>query len=80
MVIWDLMKPVVAMIQGNCVAGGTEILSIVDIAFVAEDGTLHVLDPISGTPGLARSLPLEEDPLEIEVPWETAPADAGAEE
>eukprot|EP01045_Picozoa_sp_COSAG04_P031126 COSAG04_NODE_5647_length_1541_cov_2.455617_1_plen_180_part_00 len=40
MVIWDLMKPVVAMIQGNCVAGGTEILSIVDIAFVAEDARI----------------------------------------
>ena len=35
LVIWDLLKPVVAQIHGHCVAGGTEILSMVDIAFVA---------------------------------------------
>ncbi len=40
MVIWDLMKPVVAKIHGHCVAGGTEILSMVDIAFVADDARI----------------------------------------
>ncbi len=38
--IWDLLKPVVAKIHGHCVAGGTEILSMVDIAFVADDARI----------------------------------------
>ena len=40
LVIWDLMKPVVAKIHGHCVAGGTEIMSMVDIAFVADDARI----------------------------------------
>ena len=40
LVIWDLLKPVVAKIHGHCVAGGTEILSMVDIAFVADDARI----------------------------------------
>ena len=35
--IWDLLKPVVVMAHGHCLAGGTEILSMADIAFVADD-------------------------------------------
>lgn len=35
--IWDLLKPVVAKVHGYCVAGGTEIMSMCDIAFVADD-------------------------------------------
>lgn len=38
--IWDLLKPVVAKIHGHCVAGGTEIMSMVDIAFVADDARI----------------------------------------
>ena len=38
--IWDLLKPVVAKVHGHCVAGGTEILSMVDIAFVADDARI----------------------------------------
>ena len=37
MTIWDLLKPVVVKAHGHCVAGGTEILSMADIAFVADD-------------------------------------------
>lgn len=40
LVIWDLLKPVVAKIHGHCVAGGTEIMSMVDIAFVADDARI----------------------------------------
>ena len=40
MTIWDLLKPVVAKIHGHCVAGGTEILSMADIAFVADDARI----------------------------------------
>lgn len=38
--IWDLLKPVVAMVHGHCVAGGTEIMSMVDICFVADDARI----------------------------------------
>jgi enoyl-CoA hydratase len=38
--IWDLLKPVVVKAHGHCVAGGTEILSMADIAFVAEDARI----------------------------------------
>lgn len=37
MTIWDLMKPVVCKVHGHCLAGGTELMSMCDIAFVAED-------------------------------------------
>ncbi|MEO6043005.1 MAG: enoyl-CoA hydratase-related protein [Tepidiformaceae bacterium] len=38
--IWDLLKPVVCMVHGNCLAGGTEIMSMCDIAFVADDARI----------------------------------------
>ncbi|MAI42417.1 MAG: enoyl-CoA hydratase [Gammaproteobacteria bacterium] len=38
--IWDLLKPVVVKVHGYCLAGGTEILSMADIAFVAEDASI----------------------------------------
>ena len=38
--IWDLLKPVVAKVHGHCLAGGTELMSMCDIAFVAEDAII----------------------------------------
>ena len=38
--IWDLLKPVVVKVHGYCLAGGTEILSMADIAFVADDASI----------------------------------------
>jgi len=38
--IWDLLKPVVAKVKGHCVAGGTEIMSMCDIVFVADDARI----------------------------------------
>lgn len=38
--IWDLLKPVVAKVHGFCVAGGTELMSMCDIAFVADDARI----------------------------------------
>ncbi len=38
--IWDLLKPVVAKVHGFCVAGGTEVMSMCDIAFVADDAQI----------------------------------------
>ena len=38
--IWDLLKPVVAKVHGHCLAGGTEVMSMCDIAFVADDAVI----------------------------------------
>jgi enoyl-CoA hydratase len=38
--IWDLLKPVVVMVHGHCLAGGTELMSMADISFVADDATI----------------------------------------
>jgi enoyl-CoA hydratase len=40
MTIWDLLKPVVAKVHGYCLAGGTELMSMCDIAFVADDAVI----------------------------------------
>ena len=40
MVLWDLLKPVVAKVHGYCLAGGTELMSMCDIAFVADDAVI----------------------------------------
>lgn len=37
MTAWDLLKPVVAIIHGYCLAGGTELMSFADIVFAADD-------------------------------------------
>jgi enoyl-CoA hydratase len=38
--LWDLLKPVVVQVHGNCLAGGLELMSMADIAFVADDARL----------------------------------------
>jgi enoyl-CoA hydratase len=40
MTIWELMKPVVCKVQGACLAGGTELMSLCDIVFAADDAKL----------------------------------------
>jgi enoyl-CoA hydratase len=40
MTIWDLLKPVVAQVHGYCLAGGSELMSMCDIAFVADDAVI----------------------------------------
>lgn len=63
--IWDLMKPVVAKVHGYALAGGSELMSMCDIAFVAED-TL-----IGYPPTRAQSTP------DIEYfPWKMSMAQA----
>jgi enoyl-CoA hydratase len=37
MTIWDCLKPVVCKVHGHALAGGTELMSMCDIAFVADD-------------------------------------------
>jgi enoyl-CoA hydratase len=38
--IWELAKPVVAQIQGHCLAGGTELASVCDFRIVADDAQI----------------------------------------
>jgi enoyl-CoA hydratase len=38
--IWDLLKPVVAKVHGYALAGGSELMSMCDIVFAAEDAVL----------------------------------------
>lgn len=40
MTIWDLLKPVVVVAHGHCLAGGLELLTMADIAFVADDARI----------------------------------------
>ena len=40
MTIWELMKPVVCKVQGACLAGGTEVMSMCDIVFAADDARI----------------------------------------
>ena len=39
-IIWELAKPVVAQIQGHCLAGGTELATTCDFRIVAEDAQI----------------------------------------
>jgi len=38
--LWDLQKPVIAQIQGHCLAGGSELAAFCDIRVVAEDAQI----------------------------------------
>lgn len=40
MTIWDLLKPVVAKVHGHCLAGGSELMSMCDIAFATHDAVI----------------------------------------
>lgn len=40
LVVWDLMKPVVCKVQGACLAGGTELMSLCDIVFAADNARI----------------------------------------
>lgn len=38
--IWDLAKPVIAQVPGNCLAGGTELATACDVVYVADDAQI----------------------------------------
>ena len=40
LVAWDLLRPVIAKVHGYCLAGGTELMSMRDIAFVADNAQI----------------------------------------
>lgn len=63
--IWDLAKPVVAMVHGHCLAGGTELMSMCDIVFAADNARI-------GYPAL-RTLPAPHVPY---LPWKITMAQA----
>jgi enoyl-CoA hydratase len=46
--LWDVLKPVVVQVHGNCLAGGLELMSMADIAFVADDSPPRL--PAAGSP------------------------------
>lgn len=52
--IWDLLKPVIAKVHGNCLAGGTEVMSMCDVIFVADDARIgYPATRAQATPDLA---------------------------
>lgn len=63
--IWDLPKPVTAMVHGHCLAGGTELMSMCDIVFAADNARI-------GYPAL-RTLPAPHVPY---LPWKLTMAQA----
>lgn len=38
--MWDLAKPVIAQVEGYCLAGGTELATACDLVYVAEDAKI----------------------------------------
>ena len=63
--IWDLMKPVVAKVHGNCLAGGTEVMSMCDVIFVTDEARIgYPATRAQATPDLAF------------FPWRLSPARA----
>jgi enoyl-CoA hydratase len=38
--IWDLAKPVIAQVHGYCLAGGSELMTACDLAYVSEDAQI----------------------------------------
>ena len=52
--IWDLMKPVIAKVHGNCLAGATEVMSMCDIVFVTDNARIgYPATRAQSTPDLA---------------------------
>ena len=40
MAIWDIHKPVIAQVQGYCLAGGTDLALLCDIVVAADDAVI----------------------------------------
>ncbi len=64
-IIWELAKPVVAQIQGHCLAGGTELATSCDFRIVAEDAQI-------GYPPVRAMTTMDM----IWTPWHLSPAKA----
>ncbi|MDA0790068.1 MAG: enoyl-CoA hydratase-related protein [Proteobacteria bacterium] len=64
-IIWELGKPVVAQIQGHCLAGGTELATSCDFRICAEDAKI-------GYPPVRAMTTMDM----IWTPWHMSPAKA----
>lgn len=64
-IIWELAKPVVAQIQGHCLAGGTELATSCDFRIVAEDAQI-------GYPPVRAMTTMDM----MWTPWHLSPAKA----
>lgn len=64
---FDLWKPVIAAVNGTCVAGGMEMLLGTDIRIASTDATFGILEPRRGLfPGGGTTVRL---PRQIPFPW-----------
>jgi len=64
-IIWELAKPVVAQIQGHCLAGGTELATSCDFRIVADDAQI-------GYPPVRAMTTMDM----MWTPWHLSPAKA----
>ncbi len=55
--LWDLQKPVIAQIQGYCLAGGSELAALCDIRVVAEDAQIGWPVGRTWSPGNIQYMP-----------------------
>ena len=64
---FDLCKPVIAAVNGICVAGGVEMLLGTDLRVASEDATFGIFEPKRGLfPGGGTTVRL---PRQISFPW-----------
>ena len=55
--LWDLQKPVIAQIQGYCLAGGSELAAFCDLRLVAEDAKIGWPVGRTWSPGNIQFMP-----------------------
>jgi enoyl-CoA hydratase len=55
--LWDLQKPVIAQIQGNCLAGGSELAAFCDLRIVAENAKIGWPVSRNWSPGNVQYMP-----------------------
>lgn len=55
--LWDLQKPVIAQIQGYCLAGGSELAAFCDLRIVAEDAQVGWPVGRNWSPGNIQYMP-----------------------
>jgi enoyl-CoA hydratase len=55
--LWDLQKPVIAQIQGYCLAGGSELAAFCDVRVVAEDAKIGWPVGRTWSPGNVQFMP-----------------------
>ena len=41
--LWDMHKPSIAQVHGNCLAGGTDLVAFLDVAVASEEGGANIV-------------------------------------